>query len=103
MVRRLLIEDLRLVRMVHDLNVDVDGSILAFTVSKIADSLEDYERNVWVYDGKTLRQITRGGNNDFSPRILGGKGLVFLSRRGGLVGTSQVLRFGICRLMVVSP
>ena len=81
MVRRLVLEDLRLVRMIHDLNADVDGDILAFTVSKIADSLEDYERNIWIYDGKSLRQVTRG-NSDFSPRILGGKGLVFLSRRG---------------------
>ena len=81
MVRRLVLEDLRLVRMIHDLNADVDSDILAFTVSKIADSLEDYERNIWIYDGKSLRQVTRG-NSDFSPRILSGKGLVFLSRRG---------------------
>ncbi len=81
MVRRLMIEDLKLVRMVHDLNADVNGNVLAFTVSKVADSLEDYERNVWIYDGKSLRQVTRG-NNDFSPRILGSRGLVFLSRRG---------------------
>ncbi|WP_054842551.1 hypothetical protein [Vulcanisaeta distributa] len=81
MVRRLVIEDLRLIRMVHDLDADIDNGILAFTVSKIADSLEDYERNVWVYDGKSLRQVTRG-NSDFSPRIFSGRGLVFLSRRG---------------------
>ncbi len=76
-----MIEDLRLVRMVHDLNADIDTGMLAFTVSKVADSMEDYERNVWVFDGKSLRQVTRG-NSDFSPRILGTKGLIFLSRRG---------------------
>ncbi|WP_252901582.1 hypothetical protein [Vulcanisaeta sp. JCM 14467] len=81
MVRRLVLEDLRLVRMIHDLNANVDSNVLAFTVSKIADSLEDYEKNIWIYDGRSLRQVTRG-NSDFSPRILGGKGLVFLSRRG---------------------
>ncbi|WP_243666191.1 hypothetical protein [Vulcanisaeta sp. JCM 16159] len=81
MVRKLMLEDLRLVRMIHDLNADVNGGVLTFTVSKIADSMEDYERNVWIFDGKSLRQVTRG-NSDFSPRILGGKGLVFLSKRG---------------------
>ncbi|WP_054844546.1 PD40 domain-containing protein [Vulcanisaeta souniana] len=81
MTRKLTIEDLKLVRMVHELNADAESNTLVFTVSKIADSLEDYERNIWAFDGKSLRQVTRG-NSDFSPRILSNKGLVFLSRRG---------------------
>jgi dipeptidyl aminopeptidase/acylaminoacyl peptidase len=82
MGKRLTVDDLKLVRMIHDLDADADNNIIAFTVSKIADSLEDYERNIWIFDGKVLRQVTRG-NSDFSPRILSGnKGLVFLSRRG---------------------
>ncbi|MCG2880638.1 MAG: S9 family peptidase [Vulcanisaeta sp.] len=82
MVRKLTIEDLKLVRMVHDLDVDVNRGLVVFTVSKISDSINDYERNVWLYDGKSPRQLTRG-NSDFSPRFLSdGSGIVFLSRRG---------------------
>nr|KJR72160.1 MAG: peptidase S9 [Vulcanisaeta sp. AZ3] len=82
MVKGLSIEDIKLIRMVHDLDAYVKGGLLAFTVSKVADSLDDYERNIWVFDGDRLKQVTRG-NSDFSPRFLSdGKGIVFLSRRG---------------------
>jgi dipeptidyl aminopeptidase/acylaminoacyl peptidase len=82
MVRRLVIDDLKLVRMIHDLDSHGDKGLLVFTLSKISDSMDDYERNIWIYDGKSPRQLTRG-NSDFSPRILSdGSGVVFLSRRG---------------------
>src|SRR5262244_3541256 len=84
--------DLFRIQWISDARIAPDGRTLAFTVTRLAEEVDDYRSAIWVVpaDGSALpRRFTSGGGKDSAPRWSpDGTRLAFLADRAG--GRAQV-------------
>lgn len=91
MTRGMTPDDLFQIQWLSDARISPDGTIVAFTVSRLDREADDYRSHIWLAPaaGGTPRQFTSGGGKDSAPRWSpDGSCLAFLSDRDG--GKPQV-------------
>jgi dipeptidyl aminopeptidase/acylaminoacyl peptidase len=92
MSRGMIPTDLFRIQWISDARLSPDGRLVAFTVTRLDEDVDDYRSAIWVVpaDGATPpRRFTAGTSKDSAPRwSLDGTRLAFLSDREG--GKAQV-------------